>query len=71
VILIFKRGQVRKAMKGSSMKKVEEKALIFSTFTSVLLSFAVVIGAVALITLRTKQNRDYDEKWKDYDECGV
>ncbi|MBR6923086.1 MAG: hypothetical protein IKH50_00930 [Oscillospiraceae bacterium] len=58
-------------MKGSSMKKVEEKALIFSTFTSVLLSFAVVIGAVALITLRTKQNRDYDEKWKDYDECGV
>ena len=58
-------------MKGSSMKKVEEKALVFSTFTSVLLSFAVVIGAVALITLRTKQNRDYDEKWKDYDECGV
>lgn len=58
-------------MKRSSMKKVEEKALIFSTFTSVLLSFAVVIGAVALITLRTKQNRDYDEKWKDYDECGV
>ncbi len=58
-------------MKGSSMKKVEEKALIFSTFTSVLLSFAVVIGAVALITVRTKQNRDYDEKWKDYDECGV
>ena len=58
-------------MKGSSMKKVEEKALIFSTFTSVLLSFAVVIGAVALITLRTKQNRDYDEKWKDYDECVV
>jgi len=53
-------------MKGSLMKKVEEKALIFSTFTSVLLSFAVVIGAVALITLRTKQNRDYDEKWKDY-----
>ena len=57
--------------KGFTMKKVEEKALIFSTFTSVLLSFAVVIGAVALITLKTKQNRDYDDKWKDYDECGV
>ncbi len=53
------------------MKKIEEKALILSTFTSVLLSFAVVIGAVAFITLRTKQHRDYDEKWKDYDECGV
>jgi len=50
---------------------VEEKALVFSTFTSVLLSFVVVIGALALITVRTKQNRDYNEKWKDYDECGV
>lgn len=53
------------------MKNVEQKALVFSTFTSVLLSFAVVIGAVAFITLKTKQNRDYNEKWKDYDECGV
>lgn len=53
------------------MKKVEEKALILSTFTSVLLSFAVVIGAVAFFTLKTKRNRDYNDKWKDYDECGV
>ena len=49
------------------MKKVQEKALILSTFTSVLLSFAVVIGTVAFILLRTKQHREYDEKWKDYD----
>ena len=47
------------------MKKVQEKALILSTFTSVLLSFAVVIGTVAFILLRTKQHREYDEKWKD------
>lgn len=53
------------------MKNVEEKALVFSTFTSVLLSFVVVLGTVAFVTLKTKQNRDYDEKWKDYDECGV
>ncbi|MCQ2465608.1 MAG: hypothetical protein MJ095_08505 [Oscillospiraceae bacterium] len=58
-------------MKGFIMKKIEEKALVFSTFTSVLLSFVVVLGAVAIVTLKTKQNRDYDEKWKDYDECGV
>lgn len=53
------------------MKKVEEKALILSTFTSVLLSFAVVIGVVSFITFKTKQSRDYNDKWKDYDECGV
>ena len=57
--------------KGHIMKKVQEKALILSTFTSVLLSFAVVIGTVAFILLRTKQHREYDEKRKDYDECGV
>lgn len=53
------------------MKKVEEKALILSTFTSVLLSFAVVIGVVSYISLKAKQHREYNDKWKDYDECGV
>ncbi len=54
-----------------TMKKVEEKALVFSTFTSVLLSFTLIIGVVAFISFRTKKKRDYCEKWKDYDECGV
>jgi len=53
------------------MKKVEEKALILSTFTSVLLSFAVVIGVISFIVLKARQLRDYKDKWKDYDECGV
>lgn len=53
------------------MKKAEEKALIFSTFTSVLLSFTLIIGIVSVISFKTKKKRDYCEKWKDYDECGV
>lgn len=53
------------------MKKVEEKALILSTLTSVILSFTVVIGAISFIILKIKQNREYKDKWKDYDECGV
>ncbi|MBR6598872.1 MAG: hypothetical protein IKK88_01050 [Oscillospiraceae bacterium] len=54
------------------MKKVEEKALVLSTFTSALLSFAVVIvGVVAFVSVRNKSKRDYCEKWQDYDECGV
>ncbi len=53
------------------MKKAEEKALVLSTFASVLLSFAVVIvGVVAFVSVR-RNKRDYSDRWKDYDECGV
>lgn len=53
------------------MKKVEEKALVYSTFTSVILSFAMFVSVVAYICYKFKQKRDDCEKWKDYDECGV
>ena len=53
------------------MKKPEEKALIFSTLTSVLLSLVVVIGSVAVIAAKLKKDHDYNEKWRDYDECGI
>ena len=48
------------------MKKVEEKALIFSTFTSVLLSFAVVIGAVALIKNGPADEQENAKKFIDW-----
>lgn len=53
------------------MKKYEEKALILSTLTSVLLAVALVITTVSFVVLKLKQKKKHDEKWKDYDECGV
>jgi len=53
------------------MKKTEEKALIFSTLTSVLLSLVVVIGSIAIVAAKIKRDHDHDEKWRDYDECGI
>lgn len=31
----------------------------------------LVIASVAYIIYRTLDSRAYDEKWKDYDECGL
>lgn len=53
------------------MKKYEEKVLIFSTLTSVLLSLALVITTVSFVVLKLKHKKEYSEKWKDYDGCGV
>lgn len=54
-----------------AMKKAEEKALVMSTFTSVLLALSVAVSVVYFISAKIKQKRAYIEKWKDYDECGV
>ncbi len=53
------------------MRKSEEKALIFSTLTSVLLSVTVIIGIISLISMKIKKDHAYIEKWRDYDECGI
>lgn len=31
----------------------------------------LVVASVAYIIYRTMSNRAYNEKWKDYDECGL
>jgi len=31
----------------------------------------LVIASAAYILYRTMSNRAYQEKWKDYDECGL
>ncbi len=31
----------------------------------------LVVASVAYIIYRTMANRAYEEKWKDYDECGL
>lgn len=41
-----------------------------STFPIVIALF-LVIGSVAYIVGRSISERSYNEKWKDYDECGL
>ena len=37
----------------------------------VLLALICGITSVVYIVFRMLSNKDYEEKWKDYDECGL
>lgn len=37
----------------------------------VVCSLFLVVASVAYIIYRTMSERAYNEKWKDYDECGL
>ncbi|MBQ4166485.1 MAG: hypothetical protein IJD85_09200 [Oscillospiraceae bacterium] len=45
-----------------------------SPFTSIVLpilgAVVIVAGAVAFICMKLAEEMRYNEKWKDYDECG-
>jgi heme/copper-type cytochrome/quinol oxidase subunit 2 len=59
------------------MKKCNEdrdrrsNALLISTITSAVLSVCVLLGVLILSVMRVRSNRKHDEKWRDYDECGI
>lgn len=38
---------------------------------SILLSVAAVASTAAYFLYKLSSNRAYNEKWKDYDDCGV
>jgi hypothetical protein len=38
---------------------------------SVLLGGIIALASVAYAVCRIMQNRAYDAKWRDYDECGL
>lgn len=38
---------------------------------SVLLAMIAALATVAYATSRVMRNRAYDEKWRDYEECGL
>ena len=35
------------------------------------IALLLMVGSVVYIAFRAMSNRAYDEKWKDYDECGL
>lgn len=53
--------------------KIEKKpkSIPFCSVVPTALSLILIIGSVVYIVFRTMSNRAYNEKWKDYDECGL
>ncbi len=49
----------------------ENKALVISSITTLVLAVTVIITVVGLFASKIKKDRVHDEKWKDYDECGL
>jgi uncharacterized membrane protein len=45
--------------------------LLLSTITSVILSLSVLVGVVCVAIIKIRNDKRHDEKWKDYDECGI
>jgi predicted membrane channel-forming protein YqfA (hemolysin III family) len=50
------------------MKKEKNQINIF---IPVLAALICVTCSVAYIVFRTMSNKNYEQKWKDYDECGI
>lgn len=42
-----------------------------SIFIPILAALICVITSVAYIVFKMSSNRIYEEKWQDYDECGI
>ncbi len=40
-------------------------------FIPILIALIGGVASVAYIVYRTMSNKSHDEKWSDYDECGI
>jgi amino acid permease len=49
----------------------ENKALVISTISTLVLALSVVIAVTGFFITKIKKDKAYIEKWKDYDECGL
>ncbi len=49
----------------------EKKKNGLSTFIPILAALICVISSVAYIVFKMSSNKIYEEKWQDYDECGI
>ena len=53
------------------LKDLKENKHDFVSLVSVTTALILVISSVAYIVYKTVSNKAHDEKWKDYDECGM
>lgn len=49
----------------------EKKKNNLLVFVPILLALIGGVVSVAYIVYKTMSNKSYEEKWKDYDECGI
>ncbi|MCM1227429.1 MAG: hypothetical protein NC320_08400 [Clostridium sp.] len=49
----------------------EKKKNNLLVFIPILLALIGGVVSVAYIVYKTMSNKSYEEKWKDYDECGI
>lgn len=45
--------------------------LLISTITSAVLSVCLLVSVIVVAVMKIRSNKKHDEKWKDYDECGI
>lgn len=51
-------------------KKEEEMQKVYG-FITILLGIAVIATGTAYFILRLMSEKNYRDKWKDYDDCGL
>ncbi len=51
-------------------QEIKKKSSGLKGFT-VFLAVITALASVVYVICRTMQNRAYDEKWSEYDECGL
>ena len=49
----------------------EQKKYNVKLFLSIIGVLICMMTSVAYIVFKMSSNRKYDEKWQDYDECGI
>lgn len=49
----------------------EKKKSNLWLFIPILAALICGVVSVAYIVFKTMSNKNYEEKWKDYDECGI
>lgn len=52
-------------------QKQGNNALFLSTVTSIILSLCLLVGVVVVGVMKIRSDKKHNEKWKDYDECGI
>ena len=55
----------------NDMEMEEKKKSSLVVFISILVALIGGVISVAYIVYKAMSNKSYEEKWKDYDECGI
>lgn len=53
------------------MSKQESQKNFMRSTMPIVTALIMIIGAVGYIVLRFMSERAYNEKWKDYNDCGM